>query len=680
MVKINQLSSPLFGGSGSGGGKIKQIILLSITTAPSGTFAKGSQYYNSSTKKIYTAVVADSWNDAKVEDPQFGVIYLFDNQGTTEYYQWDGDNLVETDLEKYQLIANKSDDYTEDSSIKYPSSKALSDGLKSVEPKLYDIKILSQAIAEKGWVFLCKSTRQDLAKADVPTIYADILNKYNNADSGFTFNSSTPTTDNGVWYCETKKKYYYSNGGHIYESANADLSSPTDLGEFNVGTGIIIGKNINITLSASVYHTITVYDKNWEQIKTIDTSYYQKCNYRILSDRIVLWYCAGTECIMSTITDDSNATFTISQSNLYNDSYLKNIYSVSDIYDGYIYCVTKAGDGWVGFAKILASDLSVVKNIDYGLFTEFGRPINGSDAKVLCANLTFYNGYFYLANYHKIYKSQTLEASSWSEVKQLETTQFFTIVKSGNDYYISSNGKIFKTSDFVTFTTIASFAVQSGDYIYFYNFSASSDNVILSLAESVIYVYGEDAKIVSTDKYVINGSTVTISYYTKDGFKICLADNTNDTNLATVYSYLGYYNYFRLDTANETISLPRNSNLYSMMYVGDNYQDTLDGISGNATRLLPQAEVISDSSASVSLDVKGNKDYQLSASALTALTFSSCEDSQLGTTIKFNSGATATTIIDSASIDWVDGATPIPSASVNCLIFIWNKIGFYKEW
>lgn len=131
MVKINQLSSPLFGGSSSGGGKAKQIILLSITTAPSGTFAKGSQYYNSSTKKIYTAVVANSWNEAKVEDPQFGVIYIFDNQGTTEYYQWDGDNLVETDLEKYQLVSNISQDSEEDSEIKYPSSKVLN-SIKSV--------------------------------------------------------------------------------------------------------------------------------------------------------------------------------------------------------------------------------------------------------------------------------------------------------------------------------------------------------------------------------------------------------------------------------------------------------------------------------------------------------------------------------------------------------------------
>lgn len=86
-----------------GGGSQQQVALLSITTAPSGEFAKGSKYYNSTTKKIYTATTADTWTGATESDPQFNVIYTYDNDGTTEYYQWDGDNLVETDLEKYSI-------------------------------------------------------------------------------------------------------------------------------------------------------------------------------------------------------------------------------------------------------------------------------------------------------------------------------------------------------------------------------------------------------------------------------------------------------------------------------------------------------------------------------------------------------------------------------------------------
>ena len=657
-------------GGGSGGQPIIINLDYMQDTEPSNPQEK-DVWYNTSNDELYT-YKNGQWVES---DPSVGVWYKFGNQ----YYLWDGDSLEVTDLNIYEKIENKTDDYTESSSIKYPSSKALSDGLKSVEPNLYDIKILSQAVAEKGWAFQCKTSRQDLAKADVPTLYQDIKDKYDNADSDFVFNSSTPTTTNGVWYCETKKKYYYANNGHIYESANADLSSPTDLGEFNVGTGIIIGKNINVTLSSSYSHTITIYDKNWELISSLSENIkIQSNNYKVLDGYILLWYSAGHEHFLITIKDDENNPEFKFSANLYNDNNVL-IRKVSDIYDGYIYIIYSSL--WLNFLKVKIDDLAVAQSDFGGVDTSIGQIANGYD-RITLANIVFYDGYFYLLNVNKIYKSQTMMNGTWSEVETLTTNgQFISVVENDGTYYIATNGVIYTTTDFSTFNTLTNWTEDAYGYNYFNNFSVSNPNVILSLKESVIYVYGEDAKTVSTDTYVINGNEVEIDYYTKDGFKICIKDGgTNDTNLATVYSYMGYYNYFVLDTTGETVSLPRNNNLYSAMYVGDDFQDTIDGITGNATRLLPQAEIIEDSSASVSLDVKGNKDYQLTASALTALTLSSCEDSQLGTTIRFTSGATATTITDSASIDWVDGATPIPSASKTCLIFIWNKIGFYKEW
>ena len=79
----------------SGGGSATQVALLSITTAPSGSFAVGSKYYNSSTKKILTAVTANTWTGATESDPQvIPVYYLFD--GAT--YYWDGDTLEKTDI------------------------------------------------------------------------------------------------------------------------------------------------------------------------------------------------------------------------------------------------------------------------------------------------------------------------------------------------------------------------------------------------------------------------------------------------------------------------------------------------------------------------------------------------------------------------------------------------------
>lgn len=75
-----------------------EVALLSITTEPSAPFAKGSKYYNDTTKKIYTAVVDDTWTGATVTDPSYGTFYQYN--GAT--YIWDGNTLELFELEEYQ--------------------------------------------------------------------------------------------------------------------------------------------------------------------------------------------------------------------------------------------------------------------------------------------------------------------------------------------------------------------------------------------------------------------------------------------------------------------------------------------------------------------------------------------------------------------------------------------------
>lgn len=127
-------------------GSSKQITLLSITTAPTGTFEKGSQYYNSTDKVIYIAIEDNVWSNTG-STPEFGIIYVYDNSGTIEYYIWDGDNLIETDLEKYQLKNNITDDYTSSSTTTYPSSKALNDGLTSKQ----DANLIFTNVIANNW-------------------------------------------------------------------------------------------------------------------------------------------------------------------------------------------------------------------------------------------------------------------------------------------------------------------------------------------------------------------------------------------------------------------------------------------------------------------------------------------------------------------------------------------------
>lgn len=85
----------LFLGKFQGGGSATEVALLSVTTAPSGSFVVGSKYYDSTEKKIYTAITANTWTGATESDPQvIPVYYLYD--GAT--YYWDGDSLEKKDI------------------------------------------------------------------------------------------------------------------------------------------------------------------------------------------------------------------------------------------------------------------------------------------------------------------------------------------------------------------------------------------------------------------------------------------------------------------------------------------------------------------------------------------------------------------------------------------------------
>lgn len=104
-------------------GKAKQSTLLSMSSsAPSGTFQKGSKYYNSIDKKIYTAVEDNVW-ETTGKDPNFGIIYQCNNT----YYVWDGDNLITTDLEGYEKLVNKATNFNTLNNTKYPTTKAVAD-------------------------------------------------------------------------------------------------------------------------------------------------------------------------------------------------------------------------------------------------------------------------------------------------------------------------------------------------------------------------------------------------------------------------------------------------------------------------------------------------------------------------------------------------------------------------
>lgn len=104
-------------------------------------------------------------------------------------------------------------------------------------------------------------------------------------------------------------------------------------------------------------------------------------------------------------------------------------------------------------------------------------------------------------------------------------------------------------------------------------------------------------------------------------------------------------------------------------------------LSGNKTGLelgLVPETIILDT-ASITLDILANKNYEFISNALTDITFSSCEKSKQVTTIEFTTGSSNVTFTDNSGIDWADGETPVFYAYQHYLIVIFNKIGFVKE-
>ena len=582
---------------------------------------------------------------------------------------------------------------------------------------LYDIKYLSQAIADRGWAFMCHTTRQDLAKSDVPTLYNDIFNKYLNAEKTYsdltqgsdlkdndnnynTFDASSfglcvfGNTTYGIFINDYSGKIYYSSS---YQTG-ATWALLSDIDNF---TALFKAGNCIIALSSNSVYKINPSTNTITKIgDNIDSDYglsYRSVKFKLINGVVYIIK-------KSTSTDTSNI--------------YKRIYYVADD-------TTTNTLSYIGNYSRVVCDLEYINNNwyvlarnSYSFYVYKGPNLNSTtltdttawELKLTYTNsgmerngeLFYGNGRFavffkaYQASYNYIYTDDDFVTTNTVTDVALGSDEFcelyfcnnifFSIYKPSTfPYLYSCHIDNINTAENWTYDTSITPDPLESDSILIGLFLTDSLQLMAIILPSgthrnFIYYRGY-GNAVYTDNYNINETIVDIQYYKYNDFKICISDGgTNDANLETVYNYLGYLNYWLLDTANETITTQRNKQGFALMFVGDNFIDALENLPTTSTRILSQAQEIVDSSATVSLAVKGNVDYKLVNSALTSLTLNSYEDSALGTTIQFNSGATATTITDSTNIEWTDGAKPEPSASKTCLIFIWNNKGFYKEW
>lgn len=545
---------------------------------------------------------------------------------------------------------------------------------------LYDIKILSQAIADKGFAFMCHTTTRALLKSDVPTLYNDIFYKYNNADKNFVMNENN--TAYSVQYDSYSNKFIYkpTNQSKLYSSDLVDLSNPTDLNISGVNA-FMLGQNINIVKETSTVDgtNYRIYNKNWELIRTINLSAeYNNINAYRYVDGAFLFLVNDNDnfhkvCYLIKFEDNINVENPIISNNFkLLDSYYRGM-NISDIIDNKIY-ITCAGDGngWSSyFLEINFNDLSYINvyksDIPNNTYNNY-------------ANLVKYDDKYYFGSITGVYQSSDLV--NWTLIYTLSTPCNY-IEKINNIFYIICNGFIITTENFLNFNVIISFTGWASNYSNnFVNCYVGNNTYIFNFKSNPTYLYGGGVLKIYTDTYTINGTSVNINYYKYDDFKICVSDNggTNDTNIKTVYDYFGYSNYWLLDLTNETITIQRNKQGYVQMYVGDDFVDDLEDLPTMSTRALPQAQEIIDNSASVSLDILPNKNYKLTNNAITDITLNSCQESPIETTITFSTGNLAPTLTDNSGITWVDGTTPILNANSSYIILIWNKIGFIREY
>lgn len=493
---------------------------------------------------------------------------------------------------------------------------------------LYDTKVLSQAISNKGWAYQCKSVRTDLAKADIPTVYEDIENKYLNVDKELSAFQKISINKNDTafkyFYNDTTQKYYYINTGNpykIYSSITPNLASTTL--EYTGDNGcncLCAGNNIIIVaryarrIDNVLYFDFDIFDKNLTFLRqiTINAGTWT----RNIPSINKLWFRRDTFiCNMVASYGDNDSTqwviilkdnTNITSGYIYRD-FFGYTWRNSDVLeqdhcpitnvinDKYVYMLTNSRSGNRRIYKL---------DLDTNELTLCGSRPNGS----LYTNMCYYNNKFYVAihiSYHlRFYES--VDCSSWTEITMFDDENIGCIINLGSFCLCFGDYNVYSTTDFNTFTVYESnISTYSSLHNYFTNYIQSDDYFFvlcnINTSGTAPYNFFGSSLIpkVYTDNYTINGSTISIQYYKNEDWKICIAgeNGTDDVNLDTVFNGLGYLNYWRLDRNGQTVTLPRNSNLYTQMFVGDNYDDTEDNLivaDWSATALKSELDIIPD--------------------------------------------------------------------------------------
>lgn len=564
--------------------------------------------------------------------------YVIDTDYLSTFFIYDGMSWINPLSTKQDLLIFNEDD----------NGKVLTvenDKLIWTEKNnLYDIKLLSQAIVDKGFSFMCKTIRQDLTKSQVPTLYNDILQRYNDCDKEV--DSVTRNVNNTYSVMQVKKNKFtgeffgYIDSGY-YRSSTKDFSSKTPINLQHDGN-FYLGKNINIVMFGQ-YRNIDVYNENWEYIKTLNIDKYNwnyTQNVRASYENNKFIFGLGSISggghvydtksryyklyVEDTLQADFNfeiiydeillvsATETISGHNYtttYNPRvimteprFVKDNIGVSSDTDRYYLTKCNYREPQINYnSLIFYVDKNAVYQIqsdeDYSaIIKSYGLKPTSNPGYIT----NVINGYFYaeirVDDNIKLYKINAnledvvvpLTYYGYGSVnltcgKSIEIIENYDVNTYGHvlmllsDNILMTSKGVYSIDEDNNFNSLITFTnvIENLNNVYY----AEIENNEIMLSFGNDFYYADTQPKVYTDTYNINGSNIDIDYYKTNDFKICIKDNgTNDNNLEAVFNYLGYLNYWLLDYNNETISILRDKNTYSLMFVGDNFEDTLNNL------------------------------------------------------------------------------------------------------
>lgn len=492
---------------------------------------------------------------------------------------------------------------------------------ESSASSLFDIKTILTADAEanKGWACTCYDEPHKLNEEQVAGAYHEIENMLNQTvETKIELTNKTDVNMNvrNMFYADGWYYYVIGNGTNAVVKRSDNVNGENLEDVVNVGEELNPENNYSLIVCNCIerddeiyfmfYFTDTsfgndytlLYDKDWNLVM------------KYISDENIMPYFYGSNAIFGK-NDYSNKIFIPSIVYDYNDpegsmgsirlvvydtnsgDYEVVLKGLSDSSFNYMSTQTSFYDN-----KIWISTSSQVISIDldnnYNIFintelipsnpTGFTTGMTYVKSSIIdeeetidtlyfiYSDTTNENSFFKILRYNddnvweEVYYDEG-DANEYSYVTDVKDYNEKTIISTGNNIYISRN-----LNDIESLYQIN----NAGDLII-------NDN-ILSVKGTVnsdgySYFNIEENKIEFTDNYNINGEDVDINYYKSGEYKICEAgqnnrddgEDENDNKLQDVYEYLGYLPYFWIDIENLDIVLPRNSNRWTMMYVGNNY-------------------------------------------------------------------------------------------------------------